>query len=349
MFKNALVYRIDLWPTPAPTVADIEARLDGARFTECGATQKESIGWTEPRGEAHGALVEAVAGQWILKLCTETKSVPGAVVKTELEAALAQLEKDTGHRPKGKAAREIKEEIIHTLLPRAFPKRSHTLVWFDVPAQRVWIAAGSAKKADSIVTRLVDMMGGDLRLSQVQTQVSPATAMAAWLTDKEAPGGFSLDRECELKQPDSEKAAVRYARHSLEIDELGEHIRQGKQPTQLALTWSGRVSFVLTEMLALKKIKLLDGVIEGEGGNSSNNGKADSGFDADVAISTGELRKLLKDLVEALGGVLDHDAAPTAAASAGADISTNTKAEAALSSPVPAAQKDSPPWAVAAA
>jgi recombination associated protein RdgC len=352
MFKNALVYRIDLWPTPAPTLADIEAHLDGARFTECGATQKESIGWVEPRGEAHGLLAESVAGQWILKLCVETKSVPSAVVKTELEAALAQLEKDTGHRPKGKAAREIKEDIIHTLLPRAFPKRAHTLVWFDVAAQRVWIAAGSAKKADSIVTRLVDMMGGGLRLSQVQTQVSPATAMAAWLTDKEAPAGFSLDRECELKQPDSEKAAVRYARHSLEIDELGEHIRQGKFPTQLALTWAGRVSFVLTESLALKKIKLLDGVIEGEG---SAGGKADSGFDADVAISTGELGKLIKDLVEALGGVLDHDAEPAAVAAPVASavaVSVATGSASAApppSSPSKATQTDSPPWAVAAA
>ena len=86
--------------------------------------------------------------------------------------------------------------------------------------------------------------------------------MSAWLSEKQAPPGFSIDRECELKQPDSEKAAVRYARHTLDIDEVGEHIKQGKLPTQLALTWNSRVSFVLTEGLALKKIKLLDVVLE---------------------------------------------------------------------------------------
>jgi hypothetical protein len=73
--------------------------------------------------------------------------------------------------------------------------------------------------------------------------------MSEWLTTKESPAGFSVDRECELKQPDSEKSLVRYARHTLEIDEVGEHIRQGKVPTQLAMTWNGRVSFVLTESL----------------------------------------------------------------------------------------------------
>jgi recombination associated protein RdgC len=109
---------------------------------------------------------------------------------------------------------------------------------------------------------------------------------------------------------------VRYARHTLDIDEVGEHIRQGKLPTQLAMTWSSRVSFVLTEALALKKIKLLDVVLENAGPADT----ADAGFDADVAITTGELRLLLPDLIDALGGPLEQPsvAAPAPAAAPGA-------------------------------
>jgi recombination associated protein RdgC len=315
MFKNALVYRIDAWSSP--TVADVEARLASARFVECGATQQESVGWIEPRGEANGALVEAVAGQWILKLCSETKAVPSSVVKLEMDAQLDKIEKDSGHRPKGKAIREVKEDIVHKLLPRAFPKRSPTLVWIDARAQQVWIAAGSAKKADKVVRLLVELMGSDWRLSAVQTDLSPTTAMTSWLSDKAAPSPFSLDRECELKQADGEKATVRYSRHNLEIDELGAHIQAGKWPTQVAMTWNGRVSFVLTESLTLKKIKLLDTVIEGQNAGAD---KADSGFDADVAISTGELRLLWADLLNALGGelaeVVPKPAAPAQTAAA---------------------------------
>ena len=303
MLKNALIYRIDQWDAPA--WADIEARLGPARFIECGATQQESAGWVEPRGERHGVLLESVGGHWILKLCTETRAVPGGVVKTELDERLTTIEQQTGRRPKGKRAKELKEEIVHALLPRAFPKRSTTLVWIDPVHQRVLIGAASAKKADGIVTRLVELLGGTLALSPLQTELSPATAMAAWLSEKEAPAGFNIDRECELKQPDSEKAAVRYARHTLDIDEVGEHIKQGKLPTQLAMTWSGRVSFVLSETFALKKIKLLDIVLEGAG--STGGDKADNGFDTDVAITTGELSQLITDLIEALGGALSRD------------------------------------------
>jgi len=293
MFKNALVYRIAQWQQP--TLAELEARLGAGRFVECTPSQMESVGWLEPRGEAHAPLVESVAGQWILKLCHERKAVPGAVVKTRLEEQLKQAEAETGRRPRGKRAKELKEGIVHELLPRAFPKRSTTWIWIDAQARRVIIGAGSAKKADGIVTLLVELLGGGIVLKLVQTQASPATAMAQWLADKQAPAGFSIDRDCELKQPDSEKAAVKYARHTLEIDEVAEHIRQGKLPTQLAMTWSERVSFVLTEGGALKRVKLLDGVLEGLK-------KEDDGFDADVAIATGELGPLIGELVDALGG-----------------------------------------------
>jgi recombination associated protein RdgC len=315
MFKNALVYRIEMWEPP--TQADIERRLDGARFVDCGPTQPESAGWMEPRGEKHGALLESVGGQLVLKLCTETRPVPGGVVKVQLNARLEEIEAQTGRRPKGKAAREIKEEIVHKLLPRAFPKRSTTLVWIDLKARLVLIGAASGKKADAVATRLVDLFGG-LRLAPLQTELAPATAMSAWLSDKQAPAGFSIDRECELKQPDNEKAVVRYARHTLDIDEVGEHIKQGKLPTQLAMTWNSRVSFVLTETLALKKIKLLDVVLEGNGPADG----ADGGFDADVAITTGELQQLLPDLIAALGGTLAQKAALSQAT--GAPVAAGT-------------------------
>jgi len=305
MFKNALVYRIAHWEQPP--LAELEERLGGARFVECGATQQESAGWVEPRGEKHGPLVESVAGQWILKLCTETKSVPGGAVKQQLEARLDKIEQDTGRRPKGKAAKELKEEIVRELLPRAFPKRGNTPVWIDLGAGLVVVGAASAKKADKVTTGLVELLGGGLRLEMVATQLAPATAMSAWLSDKAAPAGFTIDRECELKQPDSEKSLVRYARHTLEIDEVGEHIRQGKLPTSLALTWDDRVSFVLTENLALKKIKLLDVALEGR----TEPGRGEDGFDADVAIVTGELGRLIPELVEALGGPLELGQAGT--------------------------------------
>ena len=302
MFKNVLVFRIVSWTEPQ--AADLEGRLAAAPFVECGPAQMESAGWLAPRGKRHGALLESVAGHWILSLCTETKAVPAAVVRRQLEEQLAKIESETGRKPRGKHAKEIKEQLVHALLPRAFPKRAMTPIWIDERAGLVVIGAASMKKADAVVTRLVELLGGGIVLRPLQTELSPATGMSEWLRSKEAPAGFSIDRECELKQPDSEKAAVRYARHTLEIDEVAEHIAQGKLPTQLAMTWSDRVSFVLSETMAIKKLKLLDVVLEG----APAAGSGDDDFDANVALTTGELTPLITGLVAALGGELKRDA-----------------------------------------
>ncbi len=207
-------------------------------------------------------------------------------------------------------------------------------MWLDPRAGIALIGAASVKKADAVVTRLLELLGTGSRLSLLQTQLSPATAMAQWLSDKEAPAGFSIDRDCELKQPHSDKSSVRYARHTLDIDEVGEHIKAGKLPTQLALTWASRVSFTLSEALTLKKIKLLDVVLEG----ASSADKDEDSFDADVALATGELRHLITDLIAALGGELPAiGTAPQATPVPASTAATAT------------ADAETPPWETAPA
>ena len=88
------------------------------------------------------------------------------------------------------------------------------------------------------------------------------------------------------------------------------HIQSGKQVTRMAMTWRERASFVLNELLQLKKLSLLDLVFE-----QAPQGK-DLDFDANVAIWTGELGGLITELLEGLGGTASEAlAAPVAAGS----------------------------------
>jgi recombination associated protein RdgC len=296
VFKNLMVYNIA--PGWAPTQAAMQAGLERARFHECAPSQDKSIGWVEPRGEAHGPLVEVVAGQLILKLMMESKAVPGSVVNRKADAQVAQIEATSGRKPGKKEVRDIKDDIRLALLPQAFTKQTSVNVWIDPKAQRLMLDAASSAKADEVITQLVKSLD-DFAVTLVDTKTSPAVAMAQWLTTQDAPAGFSIDRECELKSADETKAVVRYTRHPLDIDEVRQHIEGGKIPSRVGLTWDSRVSFVLTEALQIKKIGFLDVVFENAAGQSR--GK-DDGFDADVAIATAELAKLLPDLLAALDG-----------------------------------------------
>ena len=293
MFKNVTVYRIGQgW---APTLSALEEALDAERFVPCSASQDKSVGWVQPRGEAHGPLVEAVAGQLILKLKIETKSVPGSVVARQAKARSAHIEASTGRQPGKKELRQIKDDIRMSLMPQAFSKESSVLVWINPVAQLLVLDAGSQAKTDEVITRLVTSCGG-LSVSLINTHMSAQAAMMTWLITQEPPRVLSVDRECELKAADESKSVVRYVRHPLDTLEVKQHVEGGKLPTRLALTWDSRVSFVLTEALQLKKLTFLDVVLEG------TSSEKDEGFDADVAIATGELSKLLPDLFEALGG-----------------------------------------------
>ena len=294
MFKNLIVYRIGAgW---AANVAHIEESLDNARFVPCGASQEKSLGWVEPRGQAHGPLVESVGGQLILQLHIETRSVPGSVLNRKTKERLAEIEATTGRKPGKKETRDIKEDLKLALLPQAFTKESSVKVWIDPQAGLLCIDAGSQARADDVVTLLVTSLAG-LALTLLDTQMSPTAAMSQWLITQEAPAHFTVDRDCELKAADESKAVVRYARHPLDTDEVRGYVESGKLPTRLALTWQGRVSLLLTEGLQLKKLAFLDDVFQG----TAVRGKGDD-FDADVAIATGELRELLPDLLAALGG-----------------------------------------------
>ena len=332
-----MLYRLaPAWPASA---AQWEEAIAAEPFVECSATQQKSTGWVPPRGEGHGALVEVVDGQWIARFAIETKSVPGDAVRRKVQEAVEAIEKTTGRKPGKKEVRDLRDDALVALLPQAVPRRSQVTVWIE-PTQR-WLVldAGSQGKADEVITSLVRVAGQGFGIGLLQTATSPQAAMAAWLADAEGdalPHAFNIERECELKGSGDEPAVVKFTRHPLQTPEVRQHVAEGKLPTKLALGWAGRVGFLLTQALHLKKIAFQEGVFE-EGARSSD----DERFDADVALSTGELSGLITDLIDALGGeaaaTAVTDQAPTAAPAAAPAVTPERV-------PATTADDDGPPF-----
>ncbi|MDM0046591.1 recombination-associated protein RdgC [Variovorax dokdonensis] len=294
LFKNVIVFCID--PSWNQDLAQAEEALGAHRFAPCGASQEKSTGWVPPRGQEHGPLIESIQGQWLLEFMIEAKSIPGSVVRRKVDERAAQIEATTGRRPGRKEQKEMKEQVTQELLPMAFSRYARVMVWVDRTQRRLVINASNLARADEVVSSLIEQLSG-LGVSALHTAIEPASAMSGWLHTQEPPADFSIDRECELKATDDSKAAVRYAKHALDIDEVRAHIDAGKRPTRLAMTWDDRVSFELTEGLQLRKLVFLEGTDK-----AAEGGKPEDDFDADAAIATGELGQLLPALIEALGG-----------------------------------------------
>lgn len=127
--------------------------------------------------------------------------------------------------------------------------------------------------------------------------------MTGWLAAAEGPAGFGIDDELELRPPTPANAAIRYVHLGLEGEEIRAHIAAGKTATKLGLTWSDRVSFVLTDKLLVKRLGFLD-IIREQAADAQN---ADEQFDIDFTLMSGEVARLLGDLVPALGGEAKPD------------------------------------------
>ena len=324
MFKNLCVYRLGEQELPA--FAQLEAALQSQRFVPCGLTQMQSLGWVPPRGEAHAPLLESVQGQWLMRLQAEQRLVPSTVVQERAQEIADRMEAQTGRAPGKRQRKEIKEQALLELLPMAFTRNRQTWVWLSPRDRWLVVDASSPARADEVINVLTQALAG-VALTLLHTQLSPAQAMSTWLATAEPPAGFVLDRECELKAADENRAVVRYARHALDTADVQQHVREGKVPTRLALTWQARVSFVLTESLQLKKLAFLD---TDAAMSQGKHGAADE-WDADVVLTTGELLPLLADLTLALGGETQEG---WAAAGATATVP-------AACAPAPAAQEGS--------
>ncbi len=325
-----MVYRMgEGW---APSLTEVEAALQADRFVECGASQDKSVGWTEPRGKDHGPLVESVGGQWICKLMIESKAVPGNVVRRKLDEQVAAIQESTGRKPGKKEKRELQDSILLELLPHAFARQSAVSIWLDMDSRRLVLNSGSQGKADEAISALTKAFTG-LSVSLIQTQTSPQAAMTEWLLAPQAedwPADLTVERETVLKSTGEDAATVRFTRHHLANDDVRKHVIEGKLPTQLALSWDGRVAFVLTDTLQLKKIQYLDGVMDESGSD-----KDEDRFDADVALSTGLLGPLMDSLIGALGGEMAFGAAPDEPAPATSTRNTGS---------VPTAADEDPPF-----
>ncbi|MGH8456589.1 MAG: recombination-associated protein RdgC [Stenotrophobium sp.] len=293
-FRNLQLYRLPAgWAMPP---AQLEEQLARHPLQACSGMAMQSRGWVAPCDD--GQLVRSLNRHMLIALGVEQKLLPSAVVKQVAKERATQIETQQGFKPGRKQMREISERVTTELLPRAFARRRSMRAWIDPVNHWMIVDASSPLRAEEVTVALRDALG-ELVVTPVQTKQSPSAAMTAWLNAGAAPGAFEFDQDCELCGADETKSTVRYLRHGLEGKDIRQHISSGKAATRLGLTWNGRLSLVLSEQHQVKRLKFLDMEKNREDGGTQN---LEEQFDADFTLMTGELNKMMVDLVSVLGG-----------------------------------------------
>ena len=247
-----------------------------------------------------GELAHAIGADLMVCMQVEQRILPTAVVQEEAAKRAAVIAEQQGFKLGRKAMKELREQVTQDLLPRAFTRRRKTFAWINVGAGWLVVDAASEKKAEDVLELLRHSLD-TLPLTLLRTERSPMSAMADWLAG-EAPEGFTIDQDFALQSIAEDRARATFKGHDLEAAHVIEHLEAGRLPIKLAMTFDDRISFVMTDRGALKRIDFLDVIRDQVAADEHEHAQAL--FNAEFALMTGELLRLLPAIVAAMGGEL---------------------------------------------
>jgi recombination associated protein RdgC len=279
---------------------ELEQSLAANRYRPCGSLEVAVQGWHPPLGGDSEQLCFTADGCFLVCQRREEKILPASVVNDALADKVQQIEaeeaRDLGRREK----KQLKDEVYHDLLPRAFTRSSLTFAYVDVAKNWILVDAASPKKAEDLVSLLRKSLTS-LPVRPLTVKQAPAEVMTRWLEGDNPPNDFVIADQCELRDPDQEGGIVHCRRQDLAGDEIQAHLKAGKRAVQLAVEWEERINLLLTDQPTARRLRFADELIE----EAAETGGDDSAaiFDADFTLMSMELRKFIDRMIEVFGGV----------------------------------------------
>lgn len=296
-FRNLLIYRFS---QDVPfNETELLAALEQRPARPCASQETHTLGWTTPFGRHSENLLQVAEGYWLIALRKEERILPGSVVKDALSEKVEEIEARDARKIYKKERDNLKDEIIMSLLPRAFTRTQTTLACI-APAEG-WIAVdtSSAKRAEDLLSLLRECTG-TLPVRPINVKMAPAACMTEWVKTSEAPEGLVVLDECELRDTKEDGGVIRCKRQDLGSDEIQQHLSVGKQVSQLGLAWQDKLSLTLDDKLGVKRLRFEE-LLRDEADDQGGDDMAGQ-LDATFIIMSKTLSEFLPALTAALGG-----------------------------------------------
>jgi recombination associated protein RdgC len=265
----------------------------------CGSQDLNRSGWVPPLGRFGSEFVHVTNGDMMVCLKRQDKLLPPAVVNEELEEKLLAIEESEARKLPRKERQTLKDEIIFSLLPKAFVRSSFQFAYISPRDNILVVDASSAKRAEELLSELRDAVGS-LSVIPLTAKNQPIDVMSKWVDSGHPADEFELGEECELRDNADIKSIIRCKNQNLASNEILSHLKAGMHVSKLALNWQERVECVLDENLSIKRLRFSDLVHEKATEVEAED--AAQQFDVDFSIMALELSGFFKSLIGVMGG-----------------------------------------------
>jgi recombination associated protein RdgC len=296
MFRNARFYSIKGdWPS---SEADLSEVLNKAGFTPCGPLTEKSSGWVgiDPANEETGLLARRLNGAELLRLRTQSRLLPPAVINEALNERVEEYRSRMGESPGRREKRRLKAETRDQLLPKALMRSDRMWGYVDLAKQILIVDATQDSAAERFVMHL-RLVLDTLDINPLKYK-NPASELMTGIFLGNAPAAFSLGRACVMQDAKDASSTVRWNDFDLTDGSIRSHVADGMHLTQLELVYDNVLKFTLDEHGVLRKLKFL-GVDDNE--DIPENEELGR-MDAEFVLFSGTLRRLQEELEKRLGG-----------------------------------------------
>ncbi|HEU5481589.1 MAG TPA: recombination-associated protein RdgC [Sphingomicrobium sp.] len=302
MFRSVRFFRLNnAWPESEQALSE---RLSSAAFKPCGSYSERSTGWEPPTGDADGALTRRVHGADFLRLRSQTRLLPAAAVDDALETRLAQWRERMKMEPSRREARKLKAQTRDELLPKALLKSQRTRGFVIASERLIAVDTLSDTRAEDFLEHLRAPLGGLDVLPLGFKRPFGELLTRIFLGDP--PRGFELGRECRMCDPSDTKASIRCSDMDLAEQAVRRHLREGMRLTHLEIAFENILTCTLDEKGGIGKLALVGADVDEDLPDEDPLAR----LDAEIALLTGTLRRLVSALAQNLGGYDDVAALP---------------------------------------
>lgn len=302
-FKNLIFYK--LTEDFKHNGAALQDLMEEHQYTPCSSQELSRYGWSSATSGLTDVLAHEVSGFILISATKEEKILPAGVIKKAVEEKVKQIENEQARKVYRKERDQLKDEVIISLLPRAFSRYNRTQALIAPKQGWIMVDNSAHKRAEELLNLLRNTLGS-LPVALPDVAQSPSAVMSHWLQfPAEQSATLRVQDECELRDSLEENGLIRIKGQELDSDEFIAHLEAGKRAVKLAIEWDEKLRFMLEENLCVKRLKLSDQMKEARENDYQDEELAQ--LDTDMTQMGLEFCKLIPEILNAFGGDVQRE------------------------------------------